>query len=275
VSTRLPRTLTRVTPRPGYLRRVGTDGHDTAGPITSGADLGTVLGVWAHPDDEAYLSSGLMAQAVESGSRVVCVTATRGEGGSLDADAWPPETLAEVRTGELERCLSILGVSEHHFLDLPDVDWDTPLPDEGADAVADIMQAVMPDSVVTFGPDGMTNHEGHKSVSHWATLAFARHAPADSRLYYSVLSRTWGERFVPMLDAVGVYRGGQRPPIVDDDALDIDIVLEGETLDRKMHAIFEHKSQLEGLVQTFGRDLLTEAFASESFSEKRIGRSTS
>ena len=27
------------------------------------AGLGTVLGIWAHPDDEAYLSGGLMALA--------------------------------------------------------------------------------------------------------------------------------------------------------------------------------------------------------------------
>ena len=26
--------------------------------------LGTILGVWAHPDDDIYLSAGLMAQAV-------------------------------------------------------------------------------------------------------------------------------------------------------------------------------------------------------------------
>ena len=39
------------------------------------AELGTILGIWAHPDDEAYLSGGLMAIAREHGSRVVCVTA--------------------------------------------------------------------------------------------------------------------------------------------------------------------------------------------------------
>ena len=57
-------------------------------------DLGTVLGVWAHPDDEAYLSGGLMAMARDAGSRVVCVTATRGELGTPDPQAWPPERLA-------------------------------------------------------------------------------------------------------------------------------------------------------------------------------------
>ena len=44
-------------------------------------DLGTVLGVWAHPDDETYLTAGLMAQTVRRGDRVICVTATRGEEG--------------------------------------------------------------------------------------------------------------------------------------------------------------------------------------------------
>ena len=43
------------------------------------AELGTILGIWAHPDDEAYLSAGLMALARDNGQRVVCVTATRGE----------------------------------------------------------------------------------------------------------------------------------------------------------------------------------------------------
>ena len=61
-------------------------------------ELGNILGVWAHPDDEAYLSAGIMARAVRAGSRVVCVTATRGEGGSMDEEKWPPETMGEVRT---------------------------------------------------------------------------------------------------------------------------------------------------------------------------------
>jgi LmbE family N-acetylglucosaminyl deacetylase len=241
-----------------------------AAAIRTGADLGTVLGVWAHPDDEAYLSSGLMAQAVDAGSRVVCVTATRGEGGSIDHERWPPASMAEVRTAEMERCLAIVGVTEHVWLDLPDVDWHRPLPDEGRDAVADIMRDVQPDAVLTFGPDGMTNHEGHKSVSSWTTAAFVEHAPRGSSLYYSVLSRTWGERFVPMLRDFGVYRDGAEPPIVDDAELAIDIVLRGELLERKMRALYEHESQLDALIQAFGSDTLAEGFASESFSRAPV-----
>src|SRR5437899_697290 len=33
-------------------------------------NLGTVLGVWAHPDDETYLTAGLMEQSIRDGSRV-------------------------------------------------------------------------------------------------------------------------------------------------------------------------------------------------------------
>ena len=35
----------------------------TESAVTDAADLGTVLGIWAHPDDETFLSGGLMAMA--------------------------------------------------------------------------------------------------------------------------------------------------------------------------------------------------------------------
>src|SRR5437660_1415892 len=83
-------------------------------------DMGTILGIWAHPDDEAWLSAGLMAAATRAGRRVVCVTATRGELGTIDATRWPLEGLAEVRTAEMGRCLAMLGVTEHVWLDYAD-----------------------------------------------------------------------------------------------------------------------------------------------------------
>src|SRR6478609_2030889 len=53
-------------------------------------DLGTLLGVWAHPDDEAYMTAGLMSMARSAGHRVVVATATKGEAGTDDPRAWPP-----------------------------------------------------------------------------------------------------------------------------------------------------------------------------------------
>ena len=93
--------------------------------MTDAASLGTILGVWAHPDDDIFLTAGLMTTAVRAGNRVVDVTATRGEGGSMDEERWPPATMGAVRTKELLRSLEILGVAEHRFLEGPvDVDMD-------------------------------------------------------------------------------------------------------------------------------------------------------
>ena len=39
--------------------------------------------------------------------------------------------MGEVRTKELELSLQILGVDEHVWLDMRDIDMDTGLPDEG------------------------------------------------------------------------------------------------------------------------------------------------
>jgi len=139
------------------------------------SSLGTIVGIWAHPDDDIFLSAGLMASAVAAGNRVVDVTATRGEGGSMDEDRWPPETMGEVRTGELLRSLEILGVREHRFLEGPvDVDMESHLDEAGAAQVRAIIEDVQPDTVLTFGPDGMTGHVGHMSVCRWTTDASRR-----------------------------------------------------------------------------------------------------
>ena len=53
--------------------------------------LGTVLTIWAHPDDETYLVGGMSAVLTDAGHRVVCVTATRGEAG-VSSDPQQPAT---------------------------------------------------------------------------------------------------------------------------------------------------------------------------------------
>jgi hypothetical protein len=71
-----------------------------AQPGTDG-DLGTILGIFAHPDDEAYLAGALMATAVDAGRRVVCVTAAGGSFGFADDDPRSIEERMAVRESEL------------------------------------------------------------------------------------------------------------------------------------------------------------------------------
>lgn len=228
-------------------------------------DLGTVLGVWAHPDDDIYLSAGLMHVASAAGERVVDVTATRGEGGSMDHGRWPPDRMAEVRTAELLRSLEILGVHEHRFLDgFVDVDMDTSLDGPGAGQVRDLMAEVKPRTVLTFGPDGMTGHAAHKDVGRWATEAFHEVAPAGARLFYATYIPEVADEWVPKLEPFGIFRPGT-PPVTPRGKLGIEYELPGDVLDLKLAAISAHESQVEGLLEVFGPEGFKQVMAGEYF----------
>jgi LmbE family N-acetylglucosaminyl deacetylase len=228
------------------------------------AGLGTLLGVWAHPDDETYLMAGLMAQAVRAGRRVVCVTATRGEGGSLDEERWPPATMGAVREAELMRCLEILGVTEHIWLDLPDIDMDTGLPPEGYDILRQIVRDVQPHTVLTFGPDGMTGHEAHKSVSAWATRALTEVGAPGAKVHYATNTPEWAAEFVPLYNRFDVFRPGT-PPVTARDELSIDFTLPADLLALKLQAIQAHFSQVGGMVDAFGEDIFRRAMKAEYY----------
>jgi len=186
-------------------------------------ELGTILGVWAHPDDETYLTAGLMVRAVRNGSRVVRVTATRGEGGSLEDEKWPSATMGEVREKELQS-LAVLGVTEHQWLDVPDVDMDTPLPEKGAGTVRAII----------------------KSVSRWATEGFHQVAKPGAKMFYATTTPDWAVRWVPVYNRFNVFRPGT-PPVTLREELGIEYDLPPDILELKLRAIQEHVSQVEGM----------------------------
>jgi LmbE family N-acetylglucosaminyl deacetylase len=227
--------------------------------------LGTLLGIWAHPDDDIYLSSGLMASAAAAGERVIDVTATRGEGGSQDEDRWPSERMGEVRTQELYRSLEILGVKEHRFLNgCLDVDMQTGLDEGGARQVLDIVREVQPHTVLTFGPEGMTGHAGHRSVNRWATEAFRDAAPSGARLFYATNTAAWVDEWVPRLQEFDMFLPGT-PPMTPEDQIALHLVLDDDLRELKLRAISAHESQVEGLLTVFGGEGFKRAFAQESY----------
>jgi LmbE family N-acetylglucosaminyl deacetylase len=229
------------------------------------SELGTILGVWAHPDDDIFQTAGLMAAAAAAGQRVVDVTATRGEGGSMDEERWPTETMGEVRTQELLRSLDVLGVKEHHFLDGPvDLDMQTPLDPAGAEQVRRIMAEVDPDTVLTFGPEGMTGHVAHQDVSRWAGDAFTSVAKPGARLYHTVFPASLAEGWLEKLAPFNIFLPGT-PRVVPDEELDIGFVLSREVLELKLASIKEHASQIEGLLEVFGDEGFKRFMAIEAF----------
>ena len=226
--------------------------------------LGTILGVWAHPEDETYLMAGLMAEAARNGQRVVLATATRGEEGSQDHERWPPERMGEIRERELEECLRILGVSEHYWLDYYDGTCDAAPHDEAVEKLRPILEDVQPDSVLTFGPEGLTGHPDHMAVSEWTADAFERYAKPGACLYYSMHSAEWHLEWGPVFDEHNVFAPGT-PPTLPRERLEISYLLEGDLAETKLKAIAAQVNQVEQLHAALGREVVERALREESF----------
>lgn len=227
------------------------------------AELGTILSLWAHPDDETYLSAGVMAAARDRGQRVVCATASAGEHGTADPDRWPPERLAAVRCREAAAAMAALGVEEHDIAGLPDGGL-------GDCSVAGeawarrLIDTVRPDTILTFGPDGMTFHPDHIAVHRWVTdawLALGR----PGRLWYATVSVAHLERFGRLYEEWGIYMTDARPSGVPAEQLALDLRLTGAELDRKVVALRALASQTAEAIEAIGLDLYTESVADEAF----------
>ena len=126
------------------------------------------------------------------------------------------------------------------------------------------MAEVRPDTVLTFGPDGMTGHRAHQDVCRWATEAFEASAPRGARLHYATYSPAWAEEFVPQYNRFDVFRPGT-PPVTPVEEMSIHVQLDPELLGLKLRAIEEHTSQVEGMVAAFGRGFFARAMREESF----------
>ena len=229
------------------------------------AALGTILGIWAHPDDEAYLSGGLMALARDNGQRVVCVTATRGERGTPDPIAWPPDRLATERTREMARCLAVLGVEEHHWLGYSDGECADADPDAAVARLCAVLDDVRPDTVLTFGPDGITGHPDHRTVSAWAGDA-VDHAGAGARLLHAAITEQREARWGALTAQLGVYLPGY-PVLTPAERLAVGLVLPRDVAVRKVRALAAQATQTTGLIETLGLDLYTAWVGEESFVE--------
>jgi LmbE family N-acetylglucosaminyl deacetylase len=237
---------------------------ETGPVVTDAAALGSVLGIWAHPDDEAFLSAGLMAAARDAGNRVVCVTATLGEHGTDDPQRWPPERLGRVREHECRASLAALGVTEHHLLGIADGTCAAAPQAAVVRRIAEIVDAVAPDTIITFGPDGMTGHEDHQVVSAWATAAHTA-ARSDARLLYATTTEEFVRAWEPARADFDVFLADGLPLRTPATELAVALRLSQALVDRKIVALRAQFSQTDGLFAALGEDRVRQWWSTETF----------
>jgi N-acetylglucosamine malate deacetylase 2 len=141
----------------------------------------SLLVILPHPDDESFPMGGTLAKYAADHTRVRLICATRGEAG---IEGIAPDEAGEIREAELRNAVAELGLNELHFLDYLDGTLVEADPEELILRLSNIIREFHPDSVLTFGPDGISGHPDHVTLSRRVTEAFEHGNLPDSRLYY-------------------------------------------------------------------------------------------
>ncbi len=137
---------------------------------SSEQDQGVLMAVFAHPDDETLIGP-VLHQYANRGYEVILVIATDGRlGFNENTDIENEDELAAVRSGELQCAANILGVELIHLSyedQLGMRDGHGSIIDQTRGIKQDlhrIFEERQPDVIITFGPDGFSNHLDHRMV---------------------------------------------------------------------------------------------------------------
>ncbi len=230
--------------------------------MTDIQQLGTIMGIWAHPDDETFTSGGIMAKAVENGQKVIVVTATHGEKGIQDETKWPADKLGDIRASELSKALEILGVQEHCWLDCKDGECATKATDQMSAQLSELIDKYQPDTILTFAADGLTGHPDHQAVSKWAVEAARSH---DVKVYGAAQLRQAYEQTLEADERFNIFFNVTRPVLSEESECDVVLNLTPELLQKKCRALQAMPSQYEKMSTGLGQELFEKVFSQEAF----------
>jgi LmbE family N-acetylglucosaminyl deacetylase len=229
--------------------------------------------VFAHPDDDTFAVAGSLALHTGDELALTVVLATSGDAGRIaDLSLATRETLARVREAEDAASWRVLGLEpELRFLRHADGGLRDLPPGGLAHEVRSVLEAVAPEVVITFGPDGVTGHDDHVAIGAAATEAFeairtSATGSAFSRLLHTAIPRSALDRLNVLLRERGLEPMDPTQPFmprgVPDAAIGARVDVSG-VYERKIEAIRCHKTQAE--LEDVPFDLWPEVLGIESF----------
>lgn len=139
----------------------------------------------AHPDDESFGVGGTLAQYAAAGHKVYYVCGTRGEVGEVALEMLKGyDSIADLRTHELECAAKVLGLADVIFLGYRDSGMagtpDNKHPkalaaaptEQVARKIVEIFRKIKPDVVLTSDPNGGYGHPDHIAIHKATMMAF-------------------------------------------------------------------------------------------------------
>lgn len=190
--------------------------------------MGPVLCIFAHPDDEAFGPSGVIAKwAREREVYLICATdgdAAFGEGNG---------SLAKTRKQELLASANILGVKEVIFFDFADGSLSNSLYHKLESKIMEVVDRVNPEILLTFGENGISGHIDHIVCSMVSSFIFQK-TKSIKEIWYNVILKNVSDRYK---DYFIYFPDGEKKENVDE------IVDITDVLDLKIAAIKAHESQ--------------------------------
>ncbi len=154
----------------------------------------TILAVFAHADDE-YTVAPILAKYAQEGAKVQVVTATDGRYGTGQTDLEPGDELIALRKEELNCAASSLGIEEpiwlgyHDQLKLKDGFFGhVPYVQDLMRDLDSLVKKIEPDIILTWGPDGGSNHMDHRLVGASITQVFLSQNWDKTKALYFVAS---------------------------------------------------------------------------------------
>ncbi|MDQ5824361.1 MAG: PIG-L family deacetylase [Chloroflexota bacterium] len=254
----------------------------------------SLLGLFAHPDDE-QLMSGTFAKAAAEGIRTGLLCATRGEYGEIaDPALATPETLGHARELELRAACAVVGIKYLYFLDYKDSGWfDRPEnqapdafsnadPEEAVERLVRIIREFKPTVMVTFDPGGGYGHLDHVQIWRFSMEAFeaaadpARYPDAGEawqtqRLFYNSFPRSQMEKFreaMENMDLQSSYRdlSFEQKGLSDEEITNVVDVREWVAFKEKSLSMHATQMDPNSLFKKLPGDMLMELRATEHFS---------
>jgi LmbE family N-acetylglucosaminyl deacetylase len=192
------------------------------------------------------------------------ITATKGERGA-EAHGWHMEKTAVVREIEQQKALEALGISydTQRWLGYTDGELAESDGKQAVDKIAAQLYAFDPQTVITFGADGVTGHTDHRTISEWATKAFTLIGEPNTQLLHISTPREWTYgSSKEMLDKIDFFYPGF-PGIQKYDRRELSLSLPEDALQAKIASVMAHHSQYNHILPVFHEQQIRQVLGRE------------